>query len=171
MAIATSDSQSVIAPYRYNAPVRLSRFEAEAIRSDPHGLLAFRTLANLLTEGSVSGYSEQPSQQSDILGSVHSKRSDRWLHVRSRIGTGFRGVEGDDNALLACRARVDWHLGPRSSPPPWARAPRAQSHSTSSSPRAASHPPPRFRRHYSARTYATGRPMPFAMTVAPVPSP
>ena len=33
VAIATSDSQSVIAPYRYNAPVRLSRFEAEAIRS------------------------------------------------------------------------------------------------------------------------------------------
>ena len=72
---------------------------------------------------------------------------------------------------LACRARVDWHLGPRSSPPPWARAPRAQSQSTSTSPRTASQIPPRFRRHYSARTYATGRPMPFAMTVATVPSP
>ena len=65
------------------------------------------------------------------------------------------------------RYRRSWDLGPRSSPTPS----RAQSHSTSTSPRVASQTAPRFRRHYSARTYATGRPMPFAMTVAPVPSP
>ena len=79
MAIATSDSQSVIAPYRYNAPVRLPRFEAEAIRSDPHGLLAFRTLANLLTEGSVSSTANSPASNQTYQGLVHStgKRSDR----------------------------------------------------------------------------------------------